>query len=282
MVTQNIKKDKNIQKKYKTLGPEASILITKLKQDKKTVFTVHDAAKILKIKRANLLNLLKRLADKGWLNRIEKGKYLLVPLEVSPDQPYTEHQFIIASKLVKPYYVGYMSMLNYYGYTEQLSNTVLIVSTKRKREKRIAGVTYKFVYLPRYKMFGKTHLIIENNKVFVSTKEKTIIDCLDHPEYCGGIIEATKGLWNAKNDINFAKLRKYVRKIKNSAVAKRLGYILEKLKMGDKKTIDYLLKSKAKGYSLLDPLIPKKTNFNSRWNLILNIDESEMLSWRRT
>jgi predicted transcriptional regulator of viral defense system len=282
MVTRNIKKYKNIKKKYKTLGPEASVLLTELKRANKTVFTVLDAINILNTKKCNVIKLLKRLTDKGWFLRIEKGKYLSIPLEVSSGQPYTEHQFIIASLFIKPYYIGYMSMLNHYGYTEQLANTVFVASSKRKRDKTIAGVTYKFVYLPRYKMFGKTHLTIENNKILVSNREKTIIDCIDHPEYCGGIIEATKGLWNAKNDINLARLRKYVKKIKNSAVAKRLGYILERLKMGDKKTIDYLLKSKAKGYSLLDPLIPKKTNFNSRWNLILNIDESEMLSWKGT
>lgn len=278
MVTQNIKKDKKI---YKTLGPEGAKLLTDLTKNNQVVFSIEDAAIILKKQKSKVWGLLKDLTKKGWLHRIEKGKYLMLPLGVSPEQPYIEHHFIIASKLIHPYYIGYWSMLNYYGYTEQLSNTVFIASIKRKKETTIAGVNYKFISLPEYKMFGLVDIVISNVNIRTSDREKTIIDCLDHPEFCGGIVEAAKGLWSAREDIDFTKLVAYSEKIGNSAVAKRLGYLLETLHLREKIEIESLQRIIAKGFSPLDPLLPKEGRTISRWNLILNISEEELLSWRR-
>lgn len=171
-------------------------------------------------------------------------------------------------------------MLNHYGYTEQLANTVFIASSKQKKETTITGVRYKFIKLPDYEIFGLTNITISDVKIMVSDREKTIIDCFDYPEYCGGVIEAVKELWRAKEDIDFEKLVNYTKKIRNSAVAKRPEYSLEVLKIESKEIIEKLHRLIAKGFSPLDPLYPKKAKTNSRWNLILNISEQELTSWR--
>lgn len=281
MITRNIKKDKNLYKIYKTLGPESTKLLTDLTRNNQVVFSIEDAAIILRKQKSKIREFLRDLTKKGWLHRIEKGKYLVLPLGISPEQPYTEHHFIIASQLIHPYYIGYWSMLNYYGYTEQLSNTVCIASTKRKKEMTIAGVNYKFINLPEYKMFGLVDIAISNVNISVSDREKTIIDCLDHPEYCGGIVEVVKGLWGAREDIDFKKLVGYVEKIGNSAVAKRLGYLLGVLHMKEKIEIAKLRRMIAKGFSSLDPSLPKTGRTISQWNLRLNISEEELLSWKK-
>jgi len=278
MITQNIKNRKNL---YKTLGPEGAKLILFLSQNKKNVFSTQEAAKILRTNTSKIWKLLNGLVGKGWLQRFEKGKYLLLPLGVDATQPYTEHQFIIGSQLIAPYFIGYWSILNYYGYTEQLQNTIFIASTKRKKETMIAGIKYKFIKIPEYKMFGLANIEINNTHVRVSDREKTLIDCLDHPEFCGGIIEITKGIWNAREEIDFDKLVNYARKIRNSAVSKRLGYLLEILGLEKKVRANALQELIAKGFSPLDPLLPKKGKTISRWNLIVNISEEEILSWRR-
>ncbi len=40
-----------------------------------------------------------RLVDKGWLERLAKGKYLIVPLEAGPDRTWTEDAHVIAGHL---------------------------------------------------------------------------------------------------------------------------------------------------------------------------------------
>lgn len=67
----------------------------------------------------------------------------------------------------------------------------------------------------------------------VTDREKTIIDGLDLPQYAGGIGEIAKALSTAWTQLDESKLRKYAVKIGNSAVAKRLGFLMETLKLGD-------------------------------------------------
>lgn len=275
---QNIEKDKNL---YKNLGPVSSRLITELSQSRKNVFSFEEAAAILKTDNNQVKKLLHDLAKKGWLKRIEKGKYFLVPLTADATKPYTINQFLIASKLVYPYYIGFWSMLHYYGYTEQLVNTIFVVSPKKKKNIFLLGINYKFVKTHEKKMFGLAEIKVNDMAVQVSDREKTLLDCLDHPEYCGGITEAVKGIWNARNEINAVKLLNYAKNMRNSAVIKRLGYLFGILEMDKKipvRNLQYLI---GKGFSPLDTLLPKTGQYNSQWNLIVNIPKEELLSFKK-
>lgn len=74
MITRDIRKSKNL---YKILGPVSSRLITELTTNQMTVFTSQDAAQILGIDTKQVKKLLYDLVKKGWLRRIEKGKFFL-------------------------------------------------------------------------------------------------------------------------------------------------------------------------------------------------------------
>jgi len=76
MMTQSMKKDKNL---YKILGPVISRLVTELSRSKKPVFSLREASQILSVDNKQVKKLLYDLINKGWLQRIEKGKYLLIP-----------------------------------------------------------------------------------------------------------------------------------------------------------------------------------------------------------
>jgi len=274
-----MKKYKNL---YKTLGRKSTKLMSFLARSRQSVFSTKEAAKILETNTYKVRELLSELVKKGWLLRLEKGKFLVIPLNVDVNQPYTENQFIIASKLAPvPYYIGFWSALNYYGYTEQLSNTVFIATSRRKREINITGVTYRFLTIAVYKIFGLIEIKISTTSVQVSDKEKTIIDCLDHPEYCGGIMEVAKGIWSAKDDIDFQKLISYTRNMRNLAITKRLGYITEVLKLNKQVEIKGLQKKLSKGYSSLDPTLPKKGRYSSKWKLLVNIPQEDILSVKK-
>ncbi len=278
MMPQNIKKYKNL---YKILGPVSSRLISELSQGRKSVFSLADAAQILKTDNKQIKGLLHDLVVKGWLKRIEKGKYFLIPLNVDATKPYTENQLLIASQLIHPYYIGFWNMLQYYGYTEQFVNTIFVVSPKKKKVFSLYGVNYKFVKTSEKKMFGLIKIEINGMAVQVSDKEKTLIDCLDHPEYCGGITEVVKGIWNAREELDFGKMLDYAKKICNSAAVKRLGYLLGILEIDKRISINNLRTMIKKGFSSLDPLLPKKGEYNSQWNLLLNVSQEELLSFRK-
>lgn len=262
------------------IGRVSTPLLAQLSQAGKRIFTVKEAARILGRKTPEIHKLLHDLVQRKWLSRLEKGKYMLLPLEAGLEAVYTEHEFIIASALIQPYYIGFWSALNFYGFTEQVPKIIYVASIKQKHPLTLQGVTYQFIKLLKEKFFGFREEWIDNRKVKISDREKTIIDCLDHPEYCGGLIELAKGLWNGRDELDFEKIIGYGLRMKNKAIFKRLGYILEVYQIGAgviKKIQNYI----SGGYSLLDPTLPREGRYIKEWNLLVNIPLEDIKEWRR-
>ncbi len=255
------------------LGKKSSRLLSELAENNKTIFIVNDAVKILREKKSSVTKLLHDLTRNKWLFRFSRGKYLILPLEAGVKPEFTEHEFVIASCLIKPYYISYWSALNYYGFTEQVSKTIFVATTKRKREMKILGLKIKFITIKEHKFFGFKKILVNNHSVNIAEKEKVIIDCLDFLRNCGGITEIIKAIDSAREELDFKKLEDYAKKIENQAVVNRLGYILELLGIGTN-----LIPSKH--YVFLDPLIKKKLNYNAKWKIIENISKENLLSWR--
>lgn len=233
---------------------------------KRKIFTIDDAKEISGIDKKILKVILLRLEKRGWIERIEKGKYMIIPLG-SKKGEYTLNEFLIGSLLVQPCIISYWSALNYYGFTEQIPSTVFIQTTSRKKKQEIEifGVRYKIIRVNREKIFGIEKTWIEEEQITITDKEKTIIDCLDKPKYCGGIIEVAKAL--KTRDYNPNKLVNYAERIGNSGVIRRLGYLndLFSLQMD-------ISGIKTRNYLLLDPTMPKKGETNAKWRLIINTD----------
>ncbi len=61
----------------------------------------------------------------------------------------------------------------------------------------------------------------------MADREKTIVDGLDHPEHAGSIIEVRKALWRGRAELDFERLVDYSLRMKNRAIIKRLGFLLE-------------------------------------------------------
>jgi len=230
-------------------------------------FTFIDALKISNLSTKSLQKVLYRLQQSGAIERIEKGKYLIIPLGAEKGK-YTLHEFVIGSLLVEPYTIAYWSALNYYGLTEQIPTTVFIQTITRKfnTNPKVFGVQYKIVKIKKEKMFGIRKEWIEETQLTITDKEKTMIDCLDKPQYCGGIIEVAKALKN--NKFNRKKLENYAQRIGNSGVLRRLGYLCELLDLKIK-----LPKLNIRNYLLLDPIMPVKGLKSAKWRLIINLDE---------
>jgi len=233
-------------------------------------FTFEDLKKISNSGDDVLWVILSRLEKKGWIERIEKGKYIIIPLGAEKGK-YTLNEFVIGSLLVKPYAIAYWSALHFYGLTEQIPNMVYIQTPARKKKQNIEifGVNYRIVRVKKAKIFGIRKEWIDETEVNITDKEKTIIDCLDKPQYCGGIVEVAKALKNGEFDKS--KLIEYSSRIGNSAVIRRLGYLCDLLKIDvSPPVVD------TRNYLYLDPTMPKTGVKNARWRLIINLDEKDL------
>ncbi|MCL2134766.1 MAG: transcriptional regulator [Candidatus Bathyarchaeota archaeon] len=252
----------------RTLSEREAKVLSSLSYAGKTIFTTKD----LKEFTDNPKNLLDWLVRKKWLLKIKNGTYIITPLEAGEKGAtnYTLHSFVIASVLVEPYYIAYGSALNHHGLTDQTPPTVYIATTKPRNSKTILNTKFRFVTIPPHKMFDIEETEIENRKINISSKEKTIIDCLDHPEHCGGIDEVAKALYFAKNEVDQTKLVQLAQKIGNKTVIKRLGYLSETIYL--EKTLELLsCVPLSAGYSLLDCSVKTRGPIIEKWKLVLNV-----------
>lgn len=255
------------------LGKMGSKLLSNLSVEKKEIFNIRDAEKASELKGSRLRKLLYSLAKNRWIERIERGRYLILSLDAGLHARYGTDPYSIARKLVTPYYVGFFSALNYYGITEQVSGTTFIVTIKRKRQLRFHAQDYCFVTLPEKRFFGMVEEWIGQFRFSISDKEKTIIDCLFMPKYSGGITEVVKAF---RRKVDYERLHKYALKMDDLATIKRLGYILDILKIKTSIT-EKLLKKVGGGYCLLDTGGPKTGSKNKKWCVIENIPKEELM-----
>ena len=107
----------------------------------------------------------------------------------------------------------------------------------------------------------------------ITDREKTIVDALDLPQYTGGIGPVHATLLTSWSKINESCLREYASRIGNTAVAKRLGFLMETLGVGDPEALRQAVKL-ASGYSRLDPTLSSTGKHNRRWGLLINVKVS--------
>ena len=263
------------------LSRSESLLLSALSEKGKNIFKIDNVKAELNCSYEYAKVLVNNLAKKKWVILLNRGVYLIVPLSAGVKSLYTEHEFIIASHLVSPYYIAYWSALNFYGFTEQIPFTVFVATPKRLKSREVLDIKFKFVSLSPKKFFGFESVMVSGSKINISDREKTLADALDHPEYCGGIVEVAKSLWNSRDQVLIEKVGVYAKRMGNMTIVKRLGYLVECLGL----TVDYevlikLEKMISQGMSTFDPTLPKKGRYNSRWNLLLNISEETLKDLR--
>src|SRR4030065_1359646 len=166
-------------------------------------FSIQDARRVLGHRESDpTRQFLERLQTKGWIRRIKRGCFAIIPLSSGENRTPQLHEFIVAMELVSPSAIAYWSALNHHGMTEQLPRTVFVATNHpiRHPSKEALGYTFKIVSLRPQKYFGIVQDWIGENPFWITDKEKTIIDGLDLPKYVGGVGEVAKALTRAWAD----------------------------------------------------------------------------------
>lgn len=110
----------------------------------------------------------------------------------------------------------------------------------------------------------------------ISDLERTVIDGLRQPEYCGGVTEVAKGLWMRPADIQPAKIVDYALRWRVGAVTRRLGYLLELYEIAPEPELARLRRALTSTYVPLDPILPREGPHRARWRLQANISPEEL------
>jgi len=269
----------------KTLGDSEARLLLTLASRGKHVFTTGDAQAVLGGARHSVNKLLARLSDKRWLLRLRRGLYLILPFEAGVEGTYSVHPFRIVPHLATPYALAYWTALSYYDYTEQMPGTIFVATTAEPTSGELTvdelGLRYRFVTLVSYKFFGHRRIWTAGQEVTITDRAKTVVDCLDHPEYCGGVVEAAKGLHEGLSQEHFSPktLTEYAGRMKNRTIFKRLGYLAELLELPVVGELEHWQALLSTGYSQLDLLAGDHGPYDSRWRLRLNRTPADLTDW---
>ena len=258
----------------KGLGPQERLFLTSLAGEGKRIFRVDEALPYWTSKQ-QAFNALGRLVEKGWLQRLERGLYMIVPLEAGPAGQWTDDPLVIATQLNPDGAVAYWSALHYWNLTEQVPRTVFIQSLRQRNpsQKTILGVRYKFVWIKKHRFFGIVSRSSEGLKINITDREKSLVDACSRPDLCGGILQVAQA-FQAGEPIDWDRMDSYLKKMGSGATYKRLGYLIETVNISIPNQEDRLWKWRqgmSQGIALLDLGGPKIGSVKTKWRVRVNV-----------
>ena len=262
--------------KRQGLSTRESRLLSRLAAEGHQIISVDDIETTLEEAPNAAREIASRLTEKGWLDRLFPGTYLIIPLAAGEKSMYTTHEYLIAAHVAEPMYIGYYSALSHHGLTEQVPRTVYVVTPTRAQSREIHGVPYRVTTVTERKFFGTEPTSIEGTTVRVSDLEKTLVDCADHPEFCGGIRELASAMRAAdEQGCAWETVGEYLERLDNGAATKRIVYLADQLGI-DLPTREALVASFTSGYSLLDSTRPETGSTDSTYRLRVNVEPATL------
>jgi predicted transcriptional regulator of viral defense system len=239
------------------------------------LLTTERAAELLGVAPHLASLTLSRLVWRGWLSRIRRGLYLVLPLEGDRERGVIEDPWVLARELYTPCYVGGWTAAEHWGLTEQLfrSTFVATAATIRHSAETFLGAEFHLVRVKRERVAQATSIWRGRERVVVSDREQTIADGLATPNWLGGVRPLVDILRNYRESKgwNPHRLVGKLEEIGSGAAFKRLGYIAETALAGDSQLVNAALARRTAGLVKLDPSVAERGRINTRWRLWVNI-----------
>jgi len=232
------------------------------------------------LKDSYLREALYHLHRNGWIVYLRRGLYAL---SASVPGVTPAHEYEIAMALVRPAAISHWSALHYHGLTQQVPRKVFVLTTTdasipRLRNNNaepmrngypVGDTIYQFVQVKNERYFGVEKVWIGQARVTITDPERTLLDGLSMPQYCGDFTEVLHAFEVRGEHLDEERIVQYASKL-DTATAKRLGWVLQ-LQGIDPARLDPLLKLPIKGYRKLDPTGPRKGPCNRHWMIQENL-----------
>lgn len=253
------------------LGPIETQVIARLTYESKVFISAQELDAIFKFSPTDRAKIVSRLKKKNILTPIKRGLYIFSPLESGPSGRGVDEMLIPSFYFPEGnYYIGYSTMFNYYGFTEQIFQTLYVLNTSFNKKKVICGIAFKFLKVSQERMYGIKKIEIKGRSVMVSDKERTLIDLLYFNKSVGGIspaLEIVKKVIQGQQ-CNIKRIIGYASKFPNVTIRKRIGILLESLGINDA-ALDPLARS-VKNTAISSLGKTRQGMINRKWRVITN------------
>ena len=253
------------------LNQKEAEIVARLSFEEKDIVTAQELDSFLPGDFQYRKQLVYNLKKKRILTPIKRGVYIFVPLESVPTGRRVSEFLIPPIFFPKDnYYIGYSTMFNYYGFTDQQFQIVYVLNTTRCMKKTIAGLSFKFVKIPSNRFYGLEKVNIKNKEIIVSLKERTLIDLIYFNKPVGGIETAGEIFrrFITEKKCNIKKLIEYAVRFPGIKTRKIIGFNLEKAGVPD--SLLKPLEKSVKNTSLISLSDSRKGTLNKRWKIIIN------------
>ncbi len=212
------------------------------------VLTPRDAARIAQISINSAYVLIHRLAAKGRIHPVTKGRFAV-----------SDDIFCIASQVVSPAYLSFTTALYLHGILPQVINQIYVVAAKKvPSPKQILGSDVFFVAFQPRRVFGYQKVKKGHSYVMLADREKALVDCLYLPRYAS-IGEVARII--REESYNQEVLEDYARRMGAESVVRRAGYLLEAAGR-----VTQLTRGSEAPYKL-NPRATRQDTFNAKWRL---------------
>lgn len=253
------------------LGPIEAQIIARLTYEAKTLVSAEELDTLFKLSAIDRAKVVSRLKRKNILVPVKRGLYVFSPLEAGPSGRSIDEMLIPPLYLPKNnYYIGYSTMFNYYGFTEQIFQTLYVLNTSFNKKKIICGIWFKFLKIPENRMYGIKTIEVKGRDIMISDKERTLIDLLYFNKPVGGISVASEIFKRIvqEKQCEIKKLIGYASKFPNVTIRKRIGVLLESAGISEPELNPLVKSIKDTAISSLGKT--RKGKLNKKWRVIIN------------
>jgi predicted transcriptional regulator of viral defense system len=266
----------------RSLSPTEARVVLALEEAGEEEVDLATIERLAHVRRGYARKIAHGLAARHWLERVGRGRYLLNPSGYGPEATPETDPLRIGSHLVRPYYLGYATAAELWGLLLRPGRTYYVVTPTRASVQRGGPATFRLVRVAPGRFFGSTELKRRGLSLQVSDRERTVLDCLERPEFAGGLAGAAQVLASAKPELDWRRLARYLVRFGNLSLVLRLGLLLERVRPSIRPPARWLASIRPAAGEPWVPLGPpgefgRTGPRDARWRVILNVPEPELL-----
>jgi predicted transcriptional regulator of viral defense system len=196
------------------------------------VFTIEEVLAASKgIKMSSVYANLKYYLKKGKLRIIKRGLYYVIPDDNLSDTFYP-HSLLIASRLSKEAIIAFHSAFELMGYSHSIFHRFFYYTNLRKRTFIFRDDEFISVKVPEslkrtnLEMLSTEEEYYHNVCVKFTNRERSFVDCLNKPDYGGGIEEVYRCVEKYPY-LNFEEIMAYLDALEKNILYAKVGFFLQ-------------------------------------------------------
>jgi predicted transcriptional regulator of viral defense system len=252
-------------------------LIKRILEQGLRVFTLSEFAKVaasIGYSENSMTQLVYEMRQANLIELIKPGLYQLHDSYLS--SPVSAYELGLA--IVEEGYLSHLSAISIHQITDQLAN-IIYISTRQGKSRyknkksefsfEAKGYRYKIIEVTKSRIFGIENKWIGDAQIRVADLERTLIDSLNTPQYCGGFYEVLNYFEQTRDSINLNKTINYASLMSKSCL-QRLGWCFDKISF--KEAADIVYQSFDTNTMVkLDSSGTRRGVYNNKWRVIENI-----------